>query len=286
MPDNVSTPLKGIEDAEAAFKRVEPDALALSEEQFSSVNLDIVGATSIILGVLDRVLPFRERIAKLPEFDIRSVDCLEDRAKAAWYAYVVNLPEPEPKDFQPLFEECKTLRATLLAWAEPLVFAGQFEKTSIDQDQGRVGSQGHPQRRGRPRLALPEQVGHDQEHVRRDRGAARPRRDHRPHRLCHHRSPREPGPLHPDRGSPACPEVLDPGGPLLQPVPAGAPVPPVGQRRREVDPSQPAAEPGPRAARQEETPTDTSTETPVTPAPPAPPAGPVVGGGSDPFVRN
>jgi len=34
MPDNASTPLKGIEDAEAALQRVEPDVLALSEEGF------------------------------------------------------------------------------------------------------------------------------------------------------------------------------------------------------------------------------------------------------------
>jgi hypothetical protein len=101
-------------------------------------------ATSIILGVLDRILPFRERIAKLPEFDIRNVDCLEDRAKAAWYAFTVNLPEPEPRDFQQMFEECKVLRTTLLTWAEPLVFAGQFERASVDKIKEGSGNKDIP----------------------------------------------------------------------------------------------------------------------------------------------
>ena len=34
MPDDMNVPLNGFEDAEAALKRVEPDALALSEEGF------------------------------------------------------------------------------------------------------------------------------------------------------------------------------------------------------------------------------------------------------------
>jgi hypothetical protein len=144
MPSEVTAPLKGFEEAEAAFKRMEPDAMALTEEQFAPMNVDVVGATSVILGVVGRVLPFRERIAKLSDFDIRHVDQLEDRAKAAWFAFVTNLPEPEPKDFQALFEECKVLRATMLAWAEPLVLEGHFERKSVDKIKEGSGNKDIP----------------------------------------------------------------------------------------------------------------------------------------------
>ena len=40
MPIEPSSPLKGFEDAEAAYKRVEAEANALSEDQFSALNLD------------------------------------------------------------------------------------------------------------------------------------------------------------------------------------------------------------------------------------------------------
>ena len=285
MPDNASTPLKGIEDAEAAFKRVEPDALALPEEQFSSVNLDIVGATSIILGVLDRVLPFRERMAKLPEFDIRNVDCLEDRAKAAWYAYVVNLPEPEPRDFQPLFEECKTLRTTLLAWAEPLVFVGQFEKSSIDKIKEGSGHKDIPS----DVVALvslyrskwdtiKNMCGVLEAHL--ERGATIApivfatiaRRENRALYIQTEGAQRvRRFWTLADRSYNQCQRALQY---LLWGSDDAKMILPSLRRNQST-----------RGTPQEDTSTDTPA-TPVTPAPPAPPAGPVVGGGSDPFARN
>lgn len=144
MPEQSNLPLKGVEDAEAAYKRMEPQATALTEGQFAAANVDIVGATSIILGVCGRIRTFRERMAKLPEFDIRHVDELEDRAKAAWYAVVTNLPAPEPKDFQAMFDECVALRSTLLVWAAPLVHAGKFEQSAIDKIKEGSGNKDIP----------------------------------------------------------------------------------------------------------------------------------------------
>ncbi len=112
-----------------------PDALALTEDQFTAFNVDVVAATAIILGVLARIAPYRERMAELPTCDVRDLDELGDRAKAAWYVAVTKLPETEPEDFQALLAECETLRAHLLAWAAPLVLVGKFEKIAIDQIQ-------------------------------------------------------------------------------------------------------------------------------------------------------
>jgi len=144
MPTESSQQPRGIEDAEAAYKRMEPQASALTEQQFAAMNVDVVGATSIILGVSGRIRAFRERMARLPEFDIRHLDELEDRAKAAWYAAVTSLPEPEPKDFQAMFDECAALRSTLLVWAAPLVHAGKFDQAAIDRIKEGSGNKDTP----------------------------------------------------------------------------------------------------------------------------------------------
>jgi hypothetical protein len=132
-PNPPAPAVQDLEDAAAAYKRVEPDALALTEDQLSTLNVDVVSATSIILGVVSRVMTYRARMEKLPEFDLRTVDGLGDRAKAAWYAAVTNMPAPEPKDFQNLLDEATTLRQHLLTWADPLVHAKKFDQAAIDQ---------------------------------------------------------------------------------------------------------------------------------------------------------
>jgi hypothetical protein len=280
MPADNNVPLKGFEDAEAALKRVEPEALALREEQFSAMNLDVVGATSIILGVLDRILPFRERIAKLPEFDIRNVDCLEDRAKAAWYAFTVNLPEPEPRDFQQMFEECKVLRTTLLTWAEPLVFAGQFERASVDKIKEGSGNKDIPSdvvalvALYRSKWdAIQNMCGVTEEQL--NRGAtiapvvfatlAR-----RENKLS---SSQSEGSQRVRRFWTLADRSYDQCQRALQYLQWGE------DSAKTILPSL-RRNAGTRGGPREEVPTD-----PPVPAPPAPPAGPVVGGGSDPFVR-
>ena len=112
MPNEPSPPLTNLENAEEAYKRVEPEANALTADQFTALNVDVVGATSIILGVAPRILLFRERMATLPEFDITNVDRLVVRAKAAWFSVITNLPEPEPKDFDEMLKECAAIRGT------------------------------------------------------------------------------------------------------------------------------------------------------------------------------
>jgi hypothetical protein len=125
-------PVQDLEDAGAAYARVSAEALALSEDQFTAMNVDVTVGTSIILGVAVRIVAYRERMAKLPEFDIKHVDNLVDYAKAAWYQAITSLPEPEPKDFQAMLEEGTKLRAHLATWAAPLVHAGIFDQTVID----------------------------------------------------------------------------------------------------------------------------------------------------------
>jgi hypothetical protein len=144
MPTQNSAPPNSLEDAEAAYKRIEPHAIAVTDDQFSAINIDPIAATSVMIGVASRILAYRERMAKLPEFDIVMVDQLEDRAKAAWYAAITNLPVAEAKDFQQLFQECVTLRTKLLLWAGPLAHAGHFEQAAIDKIKEGAGNKDVP----------------------------------------------------------------------------------------------------------------------------------------------
>jgi len=123
--------LQDLEDAQKAYERVKSELEALTIDELAVLNVDLVSATSIALGVAERIVAHRERMAKLPEFDVRSVDNLVDYAKAAWYVYVTNLPEPEPADAAALVNEVTELRTKLLMWATPLVGAGKFDAGAI-----------------------------------------------------------------------------------------------------------------------------------------------------------
>jgi hypothetical protein len=110
-----------------------PELDALTLEELSPLNVDIVSATSIVLGVVDRILPFKDRITKLPEFNAKHLEHLTDYALAAWFAHVTNLPAAEPKDADALFSEIAELRAKLLLWAAPLAASGYFEPAAVDK---------------------------------------------------------------------------------------------------------------------------------------------------------
>jgi hypothetical protein len=127
---------KDIAGAERAFQRVQSEIESLDPQELQVMNVDLISATSLALGVADRILAFRPRMAKLAqsaEFDLRNVDNLEDYALACWFAYVTNLPQKEPGNVAELIEEVVRLRAKLLMWAVPLVGSGLFEQAAIDR---------------------------------------------------------------------------------------------------------------------------------------------------------
>lgn len=124
-------PLQDLESAETAYNRVKAELEALTTEELAPINTDIVSATSIALGVADRILEHRDRMAKLPEFEIKHVDNLKDYAKAAWFAYVTNLPAPDPQELTQYIEEVTALRGKFLMWATPLVGSGKFDDVAI-----------------------------------------------------------------------------------------------------------------------------------------------------------
>lgn len=127
----MATVLQDLEDAQKAYERVRPELEALTVDELAMMNVDLVSATSIALGVAERIVAHRERMAKLPEFEVGYVDRLVDYAKAAWFVYVTNLPAPEPAEAGQLLNEVVELRAKLLMWATPLVGAGKLDPAAI-----------------------------------------------------------------------------------------------------------------------------------------------------------
>lgn len=129
-----TTPLQELEGAERSYERVRAEMDALEEADLSALNVDVVSASSVAQGVAERLTAYRDRMAKLPEFDLRSVDNLVDYAKAAWFVHITNLPvqgNAEAISLKDLTEEVTGLRARLMMWAVPLVGSGFFEEAAI-----------------------------------------------------------------------------------------------------------------------------------------------------------
>lgn len=126
-----SLPLRDLEDAEHAYLRVKAELDALPVAELTPLNVDVVSAASVALGAAEQILTFRERIAKLAEFELRHLDNLLDYGKTAWYAYVTNLPVPEAGDGDALVAEVAALRAKMLRWAGPLADEGLFNAAAL-----------------------------------------------------------------------------------------------------------------------------------------------------------
>lgn len=137
---DAATVLRDMEAAERAFERVQPEMDAITPAEFTAMNVDVVSGASVALGVAGRILEYRERMASLPEFNMRHVDNLVSYATAAWFVFITNLSSPDPGQFQPMMQECALLRSKLLLWAEPLVTNGNFDAAAIDKIKDGVGN--------------------------------------------------------------------------------------------------------------------------------------------------
>ena len=138
MPAPEVAPIRDMEDAEKAYKRVEDKIEAQDPADLSAQNVDILQAASVAIGVAPAIMKYRDRCAKLPEFDIGNMDNLVDYAKAAWFVYVTNLPRPEaPRELE---AEVGPLRSKLLLWAEPLAASGIFSKEAVDKIKEGAGT--------------------------------------------------------------------------------------------------------------------------------------------------
>jgi len=129
--ENLPASVHELEDACRAYERVAHAIDAVNTAGLSPQNLDLMAALSVVIGVAPGLLRYRDRMLKLPEFDIRHVDLLTDYATATWYLHVTNFAEPS--DARGLEDQVAPLRAKLLVWAAPLAHSGIFSQAAVDQ---------------------------------------------------------------------------------------------------------------------------------------------------------
>ena len=120
-----------MEDVEKAYDRVRAELDTVDASDLSTMNVDLLSATSVVLGVSERVLSFRERAEKLPEFDIANFTNLVDYAKAALFLYLASQPPIGSAEGDALMKEATALRAKLLLWTPPLVATGLLDEYAV-----------------------------------------------------------------------------------------------------------------------------------------------------------
>lgn len=124
-------PIRDLEDCQRALERVQARIDAVSPDKLSAMNVDLLAATAIAIGVAHVILAMRESIAVLPNFDISNVNNLPDYAKATWFLVITNFPNAEAPD--QMEQEVLPLRNKLLTWAQPLAQSGHFNQAAIDK---------------------------------------------------------------------------------------------------------------------------------------------------------
>src|SRR5262245_16487858 len=109
--------LLSFRNAEEAYKRIETDLDAINTEDLSPLNVDLVHAATVALRAAERIRRYRDRMARLGEFDVRNVDNLVDYARAVLYASMANPSGAGESDLAPLMKDVARLRVKLLKQA-------------------------------------------------------------------------------------------------------------------------------------------------------------------------
>jgi hypothetical protein len=126
---------------EEAYKRVEPDLLAVSPDDIAPINLDIASAVATVLYLWAGILRLRDTIVRvLIGFDIARFDKLEDYAMALGHANTMHLIATQPPDeLQAIHDESAAMRETLYTDTMALIRRGFIKESSIKELKGLTG---------------------------------------------------------------------------------------------------------------------------------------------------
>lgn len=119
-------------EAAKAFAEIEPLLTKLVKDELSPINVDIPRAVAVAVGAVPHLAKLRDDAAKLPGFDIAHIDRIGTYALAAWYAYLLALPEVASSAVAALLDEAKPLRESMLLAAELLAHHGFFDRKSVE----------------------------------------------------------------------------------------------------------------------------------------------------------
>jgi hypothetical protein len=114
---------------------------AVSPDDVLTINIDVPGAVMATLGRLPRLSTLREElIKKLPNWNVDSLDSLDECARAAGHAYSLHAAATTPPaDLAEIAAKATETRAALVADATALAHHGLIERRPIDDLKGPVG---------------------------------------------------------------------------------------------------------------------------------------------------
>lgn len=122
------------------FEQVRPEMARLKAEDLLQITVDPMTAAGTARGALTRLNPLRERMAALPDFDIRNLDNLGLYARALMQADAVYLGvRSSPQHFQELVAEATAMREQVVSDAAALAKRGYIDGAVLDKLKGPVG---------------------------------------------------------------------------------------------------------------------------------------------------
>lgn len=121
------TSFHGPAELEQAYARVAAELEQVAEARLSPLNVDLLHASSVALAVAERLVPLRDELAKLHDFDLRHIDRLADYARTAWFLHLMRPVPARPRFIAEARREAEALRSKLLVWAKPFVASGVFD---------------------------------------------------------------------------------------------------------------------------------------------------------------
>ena len=126
----------------AAYERVLPELLAIPADRVQRVTLDITSAVATALGVVHRLAPHREVIAKhLSAFD-HAIDRLQDYAFAMAHADARHsIATRPPDDIDQIYPEALRVRELLHRDATTLIAHGLMPADALRSYRGVIGHQ-------------------------------------------------------------------------------------------------------------------------------------------------
>ena len=126
---------------EEAYKRVEPELIALSPDDLAPINLEIASAVATVLFLWAGILKLRDTIVReLVGFDIVRFDKIEDYAMALGHSNTMHLIAAQPPDeLQAIHDESAAMRETLYTDTMALIRRGFVKEASIKELKGSIG---------------------------------------------------------------------------------------------------------------------------------------------------
>lgn len=123
-----------------AYERATPAARALKTEDLVTINIDVPSAVTTAVGALPQILPFREKAAALPGFDVSVFDQLETYTFATGVAHTLYMgASAGPAELVKLNEQAMDLRNTLYADAVALATRGLISGDRIGEFKANIG---------------------------------------------------------------------------------------------------------------------------------------------------